>query len=62
LRSVSHYNVLTPCLKVQGEAQGEKSALDKLKKDLNEGPSAAQVVKLETSEIATKDGESEFKA
>jgi acylphosphatase len=45
---------------VEGEAQGEDSALEKLKKDLNNGPKHAKVVKLETKEIPTKDGESSF--
>jgi acylphosphatase len=45
---------------VEGEAQGDKTGLDKFKKDLNEGPSAAHVVKLETKEITSKDGESGF--
>jgi acylphosphatase len=45
---------------VEGEAQGEESALEKLKKDLKEGPKHARVVKLETKDIATKDGESSF--
>jgi acylphosphatase len=49
-------------LQVQGEAQGDQSALDKLKKDLNEGPPAAHVVKLETKDIATKESESDFTA
>ena len=47
---------------VEGEAQGDQSALDKLKKDLNDGPPAAHVVKLETRDIASKEGESEFRA
>ncbi|KAJ9658884.1 hypothetical protein H2198_003454 [Neophaeococcomyces mojaviensis] len=48
--------------KVVGEAQGTTEALQKLKKDLNEGPSPAHVVKVETEEITTKDGESSFSA
>ena len=46
--------------KVEGEAQGEDSALDKLKKDLNDGPKQAKVVKLDTKEIPVKEGESSF--
>lgn len=49
-------------VKVEGEAQGDQSSLDKLKKDLNQGPPAAHVVKLETNEISTKSGESSFRA
>jgi acylphosphatase len=45
---------------VEGEAQGDESALDKLKKDLNEGPKHAKVVKLETKDIPLKEGESGF--
>ncbi|KIV95675.1 hypothetical protein PV10_03299 [Exophiala mesophila] len=46
--------------KVKGEAQGEEDSLKKLKGDLNEGPRAAHVVKLEFKEIDSKDGESSF--
>jgi len=46
--------------KVVGEAQGDSEALSKLKKDLNQGPSSAHVVKLETKEIEPKSGESSF--
>jgi acylphosphatase len=49
-------------IQVEGEAQGDKSSLDKLTKDLNRGPPAAHVVKLETSEISTRDGETEFRS
>ncbi|KAK5049976.1 hypothetical protein LTR84_004095 [Exophiala bonariae] len=48
--------------KVVGEAQGNEDALKKLKGDLNEGPRAAHVVKLEIKEIQSKDGESSFDA
>ena len=47
-------------LQVKGEAQGEEDSLKKLKGDLNEGPRAAHVVKLEFKEIDSKDGESSF--
>jgi len=47
---------------VVGEAQGSGEALQKFKKDLNDGPSAAHVVKLETKEIDTKNGEASFSA
>jgi len=45
---------------VRGEAQGDADALSKLKKDLNQGPKAAHVVKLETKALEVKDGESSF--
>ncbi|KAK5079087.1 hypothetical protein LTR51_001282 [Lithohypha guttulata] len=48
--------------KVAGEAQGSEDALQKFKKDLNEGPRAAHVVKVETKEIESKSGESSFSA
>jgi len=46
--------------KVAGEAQGDEQALKRLEADLNEGPRAARVVKLQIREIAIKDGESSF--
>lgn len=36
--------------------------MEKFKKDLNEGPSAAHVVKVETDNIEAKSGESSFSA
>ena len=45
---------------VVGEAQGDEEALSKLLKDINQGPSAAHVVKVEKSEIDTKEGETSF--
>ena len=45
---------------VTGEAQGDSSSLDKFKQHLNKGPSAATVTKLDTDDIKTKDGESDF--
>lgn len=45
---------------VEGEAQGNDEGIQKLLKDLNDGPSAAHVVKLEKSELGTKEGESSF--
>ena len=49
-----------PRAQVVGEAQGDKDSVQKLLKDLNQGPSAAHVVKLEKSEIDVKDGEGSF--
>ena len=46
--------------KVVGEAQGDEESIKKLLKDINNGPSAAHVVKVEKSEIDVKDGESSF--
>jgi len=45
---------------VAGEAQGDGDALSKFKKDLNEGPKAANVVKVDTNDIESKSGESSF--
>ncbi|KAJ9665183.1 hypothetical protein H2201_004657 [Coniosporium apollinis] len=45
---------------VQGEAQGNESSLKKFVEHLNKGPSAADVNKVETSEIEPKQGESGF--
>ncbi|KAJ9648747.1 hypothetical protein H2199_000660 [Coniosporium tulheliwenetii] len=41
---------------VQGEAQGNESSLKKFVEHLNKGPSAADVNKVETSEIEPKQG------
>ncbi len=49
-------------MQVRGEAQGNEDALGKLKKDLKQGPRHAHVVKLETKDVETKDGESSFDA
>jgi acylphosphatase len=45
---------------VVGEAQGEEESIQKFLKDIDNGPSAAEVVKLEKNQIDTKDGESSF--
>ncbi|KAL3427198.1 acylphosphatase [Phlyctema vagabunda] len=50
----------TPNSKVEGEAQGDKEALQKLLKDLDDGPRAAHVVKLEKGEKELVDGEKGF--
>lgn len=47
-------------LKVAGEAQGKDEDIKKLLKDLDKGPSAAHVVKLEKQELDLKEGESSF--
>lgn len=47
---------------VRGEAQGKQEDLAKLKKDLNQGPRHAHVVRLEITDVETKDGESSFDA
>lgn len=47
-------------LKVAGEAQGNDEDIKKLLKDLNKGPSAAHVVKVEKQELDLKEGESSF--
>ncbi|MCJ1248808.1 hypothetical protein MMC30_006028 [Trapelia coarctata] len=46
--------------KVAGEAQGRDEDIKKLLKDLDKGPSAAHVVKLEKQELDLKEGESSF--
>ena len=43
-----------------GEAQGDEEAVKKLLKDLDKGPSAAHVVKVEKNELEVKDGENAF--
>ncbi|PYI18468.1 acylphosphatase [Aspergillus violaceofuscus CBS 115571] len=50
----------THCGRVEGEAQGPKESVQKLLKDLNNGPRLAHVVKLEQKEIGVKDGEEKF--
>lgn len=40
--------------------QGEEDSIEKLLKDLNEGPSAAHVTKVEKTEREAVDGESNF--
>ena len=45
---------------VEGEAQGDDDSIQKLLKDLDQGPSAAHVVKVEKAEIDIKDGEASF--
>jgi len=47
---------------VQGEAQGREDALETFKKDLNQGPKHAHVVRLETKDVEVKEGESSFDA
>ncbi|KAL8835001.1 MAG: hypothetical protein Q9170_003491 [Blastenia crenularia] len=46
--------------KVEGEAQGDDEAIQKLLKVLESGPPAASVTKVDKSEIDVKDGESTF--
>lgn len=45
---------------VEGEAQGNDEAIQKLLKFLENGPPAASVTKVERSEIEVKEGESSF--
>jgi acylphosphatase len=45
---------------VEGEAQGDESSVQKLLKDVDRGPRLAHVVKLEKSEIESKEGEINF--
>ncbi|KAM0803516.1 Acylphosphatase-like domain-containing protein [Usnea florida] len=46
--------------KVSGEAQGSEDSIKSFLKELNSGPSAAHVTKVEKEEITTKEGESSF--
>jgi acylphosphatase len=45
---------------VQGEAQGDASAIDKFLQHLKMGPSAADVNKVDHKEMATKENENGF--
>ncbi|KAL1993499.1 hypothetical protein VTN49DRAFT_3448 [Thermomyces lanuginosus] len=45
---------------VEGEAQGEEEAVQKLLKAVDQGPRLAHVVKLEKQELSPTDGESGF--
>ncbi|KAI4168494.1 MAG: hypothetical protein LQ343_006381 [Gyalolechia ehrenbergii] len=47
---------------VEGEAQGDDEAIQKLLKALESGPPAASVTKVDKSEIDVKEGESSFTA
>ncbi|KAG6986446.1 acylphosphatase [Physcia stellaris] len=47
---------------VEGEAQGDRDSIQKLLSDINKGPSAAHVVKVNKSDIDIKEGESSFEA
>ncbi|KAL9130855.1 MAG: hypothetical protein Q9217_001056 [Psora testacea] len=52
----------TPDEKVAGEAQGSEDSLASYLKELNAGPRAAHVVKVDTEDLEVKDGESSFSA
>ena len=45
---------------MEGEAQGDDESIKKLLKDLNNGPPAAHVVKLEKAEVEEQEGETSF--
>ncbi|KAI4247451.1 MAG: hypothetical protein L6R40_001399 [Gallowayella cf. fulva] len=45
---------------VEGEAQGDDEAIQKLLKVLESGPPSASVTKVEKSEVDPKDGESSY--
>ena len=45
---------------VEGEAQGDEGSIKKFLKDINDGPPAAHVVKLEKSELGVHQGETTF--
>ncbi|OBT66683.1 acylphosphatase [Pseudogymnoascus sp. 23342-1-I1] len=46
--------------KIEGEAQGDESALLKMVKEIKTGPPNAVVVKVETEDIPVVEGEKEF--
>ncbi|KAK0515005.1 hypothetical protein JMJ35_002384 [Cladonia borealis] len=46
--------------KVSGEAQGSEDGIKAFLKEINNGPRAAHVVKVEKEEIGVKNGESSF--
>ncbi|KAG8532708.1 uncharacterized protein KY384_002585 [Bacidia gigantensis] len=50
----------TPDEKVIGEAQGTQDALQGYLKELNSGPRASHVVKVEKKEISWKEDEKDF--
>lgn len=45
---------------IEGEAQGEDDALQKMVKEIGLGPKHARVVKVETEDIPVVEGETEF--
>lgn len=47
---------------VEGEAQGDSDSIEKLLNDINKGPSAAYVVKVNKTDIEVKEGERSFEA
>ncbi|KAF6815102.1 Acylphosphatase [Colletotrichum sojae] len=46
--------------KVEGEAQGDEDALQKLLKDIDQGPRSAKVVRLDHENRELVDGEKDF--
>ena len=47
-------------VQVSGEAQGSEDGIKAFLKEINNGPRAAHVVKVDKEEIGVKDGESSF--
>lgn len=45
---------------MEGEAQGDNEAVGKLLKDIERGPSGAHVVKVDSTDVDVKEGESSF--
>lgn len=58
--NISGYPFLTRQLQVEGEVQGEDTRVQKLLKDIDQGPRYAHVTKLEKTGIETADGEETF--
>lgn len=61
-RSINFFNVALTETEAQvvGEAQGSQSSLDKFVQNLNMGPSAAKVSKVDQNDISTKNDETKF--
>lgn len=52
--------LLTLCLKVEGEAQGDDEAITNFLKDVDNGPRGAKVVQLTKEDRDVVDGETGF--
>ncbi|KAB8267612.1 acylphosphatase [Aspergillus minisclerotigenes] len=50
----------TTCGRVEGEAQGTPESIQKLLKEINNGPRLAHVVKVEKKDLAVQDSETHF--
>ncbi|KAE8153419.1 acylphosphatase [Aspergillus avenaceus] len=50
----------TTCGRVEGEAQGPPESIQKLVKEINNGPRLSHVVKVEKRDLALQEGEDRF--